>query len=234
MKIHRFIVAFREDGGFAYIADHAVVRQLTKILRIKAGELIALSNAKKNEELIVRVAKINNSEVSGEIVERRTVCQESPVALYCAVLKKANFELVVQKATEIGVAKIVPVVTERTVKLDLNLKRIAKIALEAAEQSGRPAPPVIEPPTSFMDAVQNISSAEALFCDQGGGDSILACKLPQPASIAIFVGPEGGWSDRERAIASQKNMTNVSLGSLTLRAETAAIVGVYVLCARLT
>jgi 16S rRNA (uracil1498-N3)-methyltransferase len=204
------------------------------VLRVKEGEYIALSDPEKKEELIARVEKINHSEVMGEIVERRAVDHESRVVLYCAVLKKANFELVAQKATEIGVAGIVPVITGRTVKLDVKLERLNKIAREAAEQSGRLAPPIISPPMDFTEAIESVSSAHALWCDQGSGDSILSVQLPRSGGIAIFIGPEGGWSERERELAGERNMTKVSLGALTLRAETAAIVAAYAVCAQLT
>jgi 16S rRNA (uracil1498-N3)-methyltransferase len=138
-------------------------------------------------------------------------------------LKKDNFEWVTQKTTEIGVSKIVPVISQRTIKLDVKIDRLKKIIREAAEQSELAYVPTLEEPTSFRKALDNARSCnEVFFCD-ASGESLKNAKLEQSGEVAIFIGPEGGWTEAEIEIARKAGFKISSLGNSILRGETAAI-----------
>jgi 16S rRNA (uracil1498-N3)-methyltransferase len=143
-------------------------------------------------------------------------------------LKKSNFELVVQKATEIGVGEIVPILCKNTVKTGLNLKRLEKIAKEAAEQSKRVTLPKIEKILSFKEAIEKARNFDLkiLFDISGKNPSFLKRKVK---NVAIFIGPEGGWDKSEIELAKKENFEILNLGKLNLRSETAAIVSSFLI-----
>lgn len=228
MKIHRFIIPSNLRSDELEITDQDIVGQIKNVLRLKLGEKVIVGDG-RGKEVLSEIKKIGKSSVTLKVhrVEENSNETKNSVTLYCSVLKKENFELVVQKATEIGVRYIVPVITERTVKLGLNKERLEKIAKEAAEQSGRGIVPVIFKPMSFEEAVGNTYLAGSKFIFDALGGVFKETSLK--GEIAAFIGPEGGWTEKELALARSKDFTIVSLGKLTLRAETAAIVASYIL-----
>jgi len=173
---------------------------------------------------------------------------ESPLDLTLAIalLKGEKFDLVVQKATELGVARVLPILTERAdVRLrderdaDKRVTRWQRIALEAAKQSGRARVPEVAQPRSFESLIESLStkteksSPQALgvmFSERDGQSLTEAIKShSQATTIIALVGSEGGWTDGEIALARQSEWQVVTLGGRTLRAETAAIVVVALL-----
>ncbi|MBI5153544.1 MAG: RNA methyltransferase [Parcubacteria group bacterium] len=147
--------------------------------------------------------------------------------LYCSILKRENFEWVAQKATEIGVGEIVPLVTQHTVKLELKEGRLKKIVQEAAEQSGRSVLPKLQIPMGFEQAVHEAKlNGTTLFFDVSGKEFDKKM-IKDSEKVNIFIGPEGGWNEGEIEIAQKNKFIFVNLGKLTLRAETAAVVGTY-------
>jgi len=148
------------------------------------------------------------------------------VILYCAILKKENFELVCQKATEVGVSKIIPVISERTIKLGLKEERLKMIIKEAAEQSGRVIIPELGEPIDFSDAVVSAMGIRIIFDPDGE----VMGKVNDEKEVSIMIGPEGGWSDVEIKKTIEQGWRIASLGDLTLRAETAAIIASYLVC----
>jgi 16S rRNA (uracil1498-N3)-methyltransferase len=143
------------------------------------------------------------------------------VTLCCSILKRENFELVVQKATELGVSRIIPIIAERTVKTGLKMERLKAIAKEATEQSGRGVVPDISEPMSLTDALA--LPGHKLFFHTGTQAHPALSSDP----ALLFIGPEGGWSDRDVAAAVSAGCQVCSLGKRTLRGETAAIVACY-------
>ena len=165
MKIHRFIDDFNLSGKEVEITGE-IAHQMAKVLKLEIGEQVELCDGKGTNVLgkIIKLSKNNviveiparnasHSEAGGENVSKENTAQKS-VSLFCAVLKKENFELVVQKATECGVDKIFPVITTRTIKMGLNMERLQKIAREACEQSGRNFLPEIKPPITFDESLE--------------------------------------------------------------------------------
>lgn len=230
MKIHKFILDFKEVGKNIRITNPETVRQIKKVLRLKVEETIILSRG-DNTDFYTKITKINNDSVDCLIseVKKSETENERKILLFCSILKKENFEFVIQKGTEVGVSEFYPILTEKTVKLDLNLERLRKIAKEAAEQSGRGVVPVVNPPLSFADSLQKCREiGSAFILDQSGkGFDMLRESLKAAPVVGVIVGPEGGWSPRELEEAERSEIPALNLGRLTLRAETAAILGAF-------
>ncbi len=222
MKIHRFITdANLDDDAVMLTGD--LFHQIKNVLKLKINETIDLSDGHG----IARrgtITTITKTSVDVHLHETLSALESTKrVVLYCAILKRENFELVVQKATEIGASEIVPVHTERTVKLGIKMDRLQKIALEAAEQSGRSVVPTIHEPMKFADALDDAKRNDTnTILHMDGKD------LPQTkTSIGLFIGPEGGWSKNELTLAASAGLVATSLGPRPLRAETAAIIATY-------
>ncbi|MEI8174799.1 MAG: RsmE family RNA methyltransferase [bacterium] len=229
MKIHRFIGNFDLSKKDFEIKDKEIVNQMKNVLRLKVGEKVELCDG-KHISVIALICKIekNSIIVSIKEMEEDKNKTKNNVTLFCAVLKKENFELVVQKATECGVLKIVPIISERTIKTGLNMERLRKIAKEASEQCGRVNIPEILEPVSFDESLKLINEKNINIIFDISGESLggLTAKLE---NINIFIGPEGGWTEKEIAEAKNLNFKIATLGPLTLRGETAAIVATYLI-----
>lgn len=204
-------------------ADEA--RHLREVLRLKPGDEVSVFDG-VGKEFRARVAQARREFAELELDEEIEPARpESPlhITLAVALLKGEKFDLVVQKATELGVTKIVPLMTRYAdIKLrdesDTN-KRVARwqrIALEAAKQSGRGIVPEVTTPVSFGSVLENTC---VLFSEKGGHG------LPQidTDTVTAIVGSEGGWADEELDRARAAGAQIVTLGGRILRAETAAI-----------
>jgi 16S rRNA (uracil1498-N3)-methyltransferase len=148
--------------------------------------------------------------------------------LLFAPIKRGRIDWLVEKATELGAARLVPVMTQRTIVERLNLDRLRAHAIEAAEQCERTALPELAEPVRLAALLRDWPAGRALyFADEAGGGASLADSAPGPA--AILIGPEGGFTDEERAaIAAVPDARPVSLGPRILRADTAAIASISV------
>ena len=227
MKTHRFIGEFNLNQNKISITDPDVVNQIRQVLHLKIGERIVLGDG-YGEEAIAEITGFGKDSVELSILEKYKNQTEpkTKVVLYCSVLKKENFEWVVQKATETGATEIIPVISERTIKLNLNLERLQKIAREATEQSGRGVMPKIGETLNFKEAIEKAKKENPVnvFFDSSG-KTLNEIKLGK--KIGLFIGPEGGWSENEKKLAEENGLEILSLSLLTLRAETAAIIATY-------
>jgi 16S rRNA (uracil1498-N3)-methyltransferase len=229
MRLNRFFGNFDFSGDLIRSFDRDFINQLKNVLRLKNGDEILLCDGKLNEALCF-IENINRDEAVLKIIKIEKNKKEfnQEVILYCSVLKRENFELVVQKATELGVKKIVPVIASRTIKLGFKRDRLEKIIKEASEQSGRGILPILSDPVGFKDAVDDADSNDLnLFFEPGGKpfDKLkLDLKTPRQAQvkIGVFIGPEGGWNEEELKIENYK-FKIVGLSPFILRAETAAM-----------
>ena len=217
-------------------ADEA--RHLREVLRLKVGDEVYVFNG-EGKEFQCRVEETRRDAahlmVVGEVAAARP---ESPLHLTLAValLKGQKFDLVIQKAIELGVSQVVPVVTQLAdvrlrdhAEVAKRLERWQRIALEAAKQSGRAVVPVIAEPVPFKtlihDAIAKPGSRGLLFSERDG-QSLNKAKELLPMKgfpLTALVGSEGGWTDEEIMAARTTGWTIVTLGGRTLRAETAAI-----------
>jgi len=211
-------------------------RHLREVLRLKVGDEVYVFNG-AGKEFHCRVEESRRDTAALEVVSEIDPARpESPLQLTLAValLKGEKFDLVVQKATELGVSEIVPVVTKLA---DIRLRdesdatkrvtRWQRIALEAAKQSGRAVVPRIAMPISFSTLLRESDSASLhlLFSERDGQSLKDASELitAKGSALTALVGSEGGWTDEELTNARDTGWKVVTLGGRTLRAETAAI-----------
>jgi 16S rRNA (uracil1498-N3)-methyltransferase len=227
-KIHRFITPYEVIEDKIKIIDKNLIHQWKNVLKFKNGEVLTLANT-VNGEALCTIVELSKSEATLSVAEINTSSRENGnnVILYLAILKRENFELVVQKATEIGVHKIVPIITEHTVKTGLKYDRLEKIAQEAAELCGRNSITEIAPTLSYSEALTDCKNTERQIIFDISGDTL----TPKPGlglkSVALFIGPEGGFTEKEVSEAVENKINVLSLGDLMLRGETAAIIASY-------
>lgn len=216
---------------------------LRKSLRVKVGEELTIGDERRTRYRI-RIASFTSRELRGRILDRHTgPPQDHPaVILAQALIKGERMDWVVQKATELGVAAIVPLVTDRVIvrprpeRIESQQERWRRIALEAAQQSERWDVPMIERPTALALWVREIHAASKLFlAERSQGNSLTRVELPKgrETQIVCCIGPEGGWTEQEQAVLSAAEFTAVGLGPGILRAETAAIAALAILWGRL-
>ncbi len=226
MRLHRFFITEPMVGSKIFIKEERLLHQWRNVFRYNTGtELIVFDGSGLEYDALI--AKMGNREVELEIVgERKGLLPERQVILYQSLIKKDKMEWVVEKATELGVTKIIPIISERSEKKGFNLERARKIAIEASEQCGRADVPVIEDSQKLVDVSFDKNSRVIVF-DASGTTSPptpLLVKERGESSTSIFIGPEGGWSEKELKFFRENNAEIFSLGKLTLRAETAAVV----------
>lgn len=215
------------DLSSAELADRVIINQIKNVLRLKVGETFFIFDG-EGKELQVKIKYFLKEKIKVEVISQE-VKEKSPVevCLYLAILKKENFELAVQKAVESGASKIIPLITERTIKLGLKEERLNIIIKEAVEQSGQSFLPELASVINFSEALSQAKSLGDLniFCDL---DQESSKKFSQTSGrVNIFVGPEGGWSKAERELAKRAKLIFYSLGDSVLRAETGAIIATW-------
>jgi len=230
--MQRFFVQRVELEG-----DEVVLRrqahQIRDVLRLKAGEhIILLDN--EGWEYEVKLTDVRRGEVKGKILEKREAKGEPSVkiTLYHGMTAREKFEWVLQKCTEIGVWRFEPVIAERSVVRDSKIKqskmeRWRRIIEEAAEQSQRGRKPEVSPPTTFAKALEGIDNygCKLIATPAAGGESLRDClKNFKGEEIALFVGPEGGFTKEEIEMCIERGARAFSLGERILRTETAAVV----------
>lgn len=228
MRLHRFYVS-QPLGEDVVINDVSIIKQWSKVFRYTIGDFVILFNGDGND-VTFSISSLTTKEC--KLTHVHTIPSYIPskkITLYLSCIKKDNFELVVQKATELGITTIVPIISERSEKKNLNEERLIKIAIEASEQCGRGDIPSISAIISLGEALQTISNntEASSFVLQIGGQPIQSIsvveKFSTHSSINLFIGPEGGWSAVEESLFSESMTMPLSLGSTVLRAETAAI-----------
>ncbi|RZJ87266.1 MAG: 16S rRNA (uracil(1498)-N(3))-methyltransferase [Brevundimonas sp.] len=201
-------------------------RYLTQVMRLKAGDELAVFNG-SDGEWRCSVAEVLKKGVVLK-AEARLRDQVSPpdVELLIAVVKKSALEFAVEKATELGAARIRMVQTARTQAQHLRLDRLDAIAEESAEQTGRMDVPLVDDPVKLDALLDGWDPARRLmFCDETGGPPALQALAGAGEPWAILIGPEGGFTPEERdRLRGLPYATAVSLGPRVLRADTAATV----------
>jgi len=225
MKLHRFIGNFDLSQKEIEILNPENIKQIKDVLRLQERDIIVVSDGQGKSAEVVLVS-ISQDKIKCRVEGVEENKEESTrVNLYLAILKKENFELATQKAVETGAWSITPIITERTVKTGLNEKRLKKIILEASEQSGRSFVPTLSPILNFENALAFGSASEEKIIFHLSGDPYQPKKNAKSASI--FIGPEGGFTEKEIKMAQDSGYVTASLGPLTLRGETAAIIATY-------
>jgi 16S rRNA (uracil1498-N3)-methyltransferase len=226
MARRRFFVDEIHAGHARIEGDEA--HHLTRVLRVEKGQKFEISD---DESVYLAEVEAAHKSLVEFVVLERLACPEDAVAirLYASLVRFERFEVIIEKATELGVSMVIPVIAERSEKgleqaVSKRLTRWKRIAREASEQSRRLRLPRLEEPVRFSEALAD-TAPYRFFLDEGEAPPILTmlpAALNATESIALLTGPEGGWTDRERAAASD-GWSAVSLGPQILRAETAAV-----------
>lgn len=223
MKIHRFITGeYKKEGKNIFINDINMIHQIKSVLKIIPGEYIEVISQNENKIFLVEIENITKKEILGKIEKESGFEKEIGGTLACAILKGDHFDLIVEKSTELGIQKIIPLITDRTIKKSINKERLDKIAKEASEQSGRISVPEITLPQKLKD-----------FLEENIGEKIYFAHIDEKVNTnlekesIVCVGPEGGFTEEEIILFEKHNAIPLSLGKNILRAETAGIIASY-------
>ena len=242
MRLHRFYInqqigpsqiKSQFDGASKEIRieDKELLHQWQKVFRLKASDRVILFNGGNSEyEGFFKILARNEAVIA--IDKEREVKNPVNVELHLfqSIIKKDNFEFIVEKCTEIGVSAFHPIISERSdqahsgwVRQEKNIERLRKISKESAEQSGKTKLPQIFTPESLGKAIKEFDGE--LFVLDFDGESFSKTFLTnKDKKTGILIGPEGGWSENERIVFDEMGIKSFSLGEQILRAETAAIV----------
>lgn len=222
MKLQRFFCEEPLSGKNSVVITHdSMVSQFKNVLRFVKGDKVVLFD-NSGFDFHCSIENYDNKSVTLNIEKsvRNTILPLKETYLFASIVKKDNFEWIAQKATELGVSYIIPIISERTEKKDINIERIHKIIVEAAEQCGRGTLPVLH----------DVMTLENALHDYGHIKSIAWHPLSQKfvsqeivSTIGSYVGPEGGWSPAEEEMFKKHGVHMRSLGPQVLRAETAVI-----------
>jgi len=235
MKMDRFFVKKENLQGEIVALEGQQAHQIRHVLRKKIGEhIIILDN--RGFEYEIELKAIGKEKVTGRIKEKRKALGEPEleITLYQGLLSREKFEWVLQKCTEVGVCRFVPIVTERSIVRKDSIKadkteRRRRIIQEAAEQSERGRIPELAQAISFEEAINELDSFDykLLAHTHGQGGSLRRClksSEKKVKKIALFIGPEGGFTENEVNRARDNDIVIISLGRRILRTETSALV----------
>lgn len=240
--MHRFFVPPAWVRGNEIVIAGPQAHQIARVLRMRPGDrIVVLDNS--GWEIETRLIAVDRTEVRGEVLRRRLSAAEprTKISLFQSVLKSNRFEVVLQKGTELGVVEFVPIIADRCVISDLDAvekkrRRWEWIVQEAAEQCGRGRKPTLRPAVFFPHACEQARHSGGLSLIPWEGETkmslrgLLRDRPPgrertwPPFATNLFVGPEGGFTPDEVAVARRYGLVSVTLGPRILRAETAGIV----------
>lgn len=213
-------------SGAHVTLDGAAAHYLLNVMRLKTGAPILLFDNRSGEWLAT-VADAGRRALTLNVERQTRAIEQVPDLWLCfAPVKKARLDWIIEKATELGVARLQPVITDRTIVERVKRERLEAQIVEACEQCGRTALPELAEPVKLAQLVADWPAGRSLlFADEAGGTSLASVAAAAPA--AILTGPEGGFTDRERALLTDHPAVHrIALGPRILRAETAAIAAV--------
>ena len=224
--MHRFFVNDIHDNLVVFAPEQT--HQIAAVLRMEPGQpIVVLDNNGWEFEAVL--ADVGRKRTTAVIQHKHPVTTEpdSAITLYQSLLKRDNFEWVLQKATELGVSHFVPLITERTVaRLPKKNDRWQRILTEAAEQSRRGCIPQLAEPITLAQAAAELPAHHTglIPWEEAGSGSIgNYLEGKGGTAVSLFIGPEGGFTADEITLAQQHNIHPITLGQRILRAETAAI-----------
>lgn len=216
----------------------ADAQHLTRVLRVEIGQQYEISD--NRAVYLAEIESARKEHVVFEIISKLDAPRPPVHMIVCAsLIKFDHFEWMIEKATELGVARIVPVIAVRTERgiekaAHKRLERWRRIGVEASQQSRRAHLPEIDEPARWRDALSIVADSRYAL-DEDPGARPLATAFPETRkssdTVALLVGPEGGWTDDERAGFTAAGWAPVSLGPSILRAETAALAALAVVSA---
>ena len=235
--MHRFFVEEPAMGENSITITGGDVNHIKNVLRMAVGDKICVINGQNNKEYYCEITSVGNDAVDTRICEIRESDQElgNEVVLFQGLPKSDKMELIIQKAVELGVHTIVPVSTDRTVvKLDAKKeankrKRWMSISESAAKQSGRLRIPEVTPVVSYREALEMAKKMDVRLIPYELAEGMektreLMSSIQPGQSVAVFIGPEGGFESSEIEKAMEIGAWPITLGKRILRTETAGLV----------
>jgi 16S rRNA (uracil1498-N3)-methyltransferase len=234
MRKYRFYYPNQLVVGKTYLLDEVNNHQILKVLRLKPENEIWLFN-NTNFEFKALIQKINKDGITVIVNEKISNNKESNCKIYLAqaIAKGQKMDYIIQKAVELGVTCIIPLISARTIvdiaakKIPARIEHWKKIIIGACCQCGRNVLPTMHIPITFQEWVIQNQNITQIILDPNSNHSIT--KVTANNYINLFVGPEGGFSKDELTWAKQRNCLSVSLGSRILRTETASVVAITAL-----
>jgi 16S rRNA (uracil1498-N3)-methyltransferase len=220
-----FVAGGLAEGGEVKLTPEQT-NYLVNVLRLTPDSPVLAFNGRDGEWLATLAG---TRKAASLVAQRRTRAQDVPGDLHYlfAPLKHARLDYMVQKATEMGASRLVPVLTARTQVHRVNLDRMMANAIEAAAQCNLTGVPAVAAPVTLEQVLSGLEPARRLvFCDEEAprGDAVAALSGLRGQPLALVIGPEGGFDDRERArIGAHPGVTRLPLGPRILRADTAAV-----------
>jgi 16S rRNA (uracil1498-N3)-methyltransferase len=224
MRLHNFFIEqkLKSSDGEILVADPEKIHQWLRVFRFGPSDRIVLLDD-SGSEFVAEFVAITPGAATLQILEARQNLKipAQEVFLFQSLIKSDKFEWVLQKGTELGVSRFMPVLADHSEKKSLNFDRCKKIIVEASEQCGRGTLPKLYEVMKVEEAFDQYDARAVVFhpdAPRFDKRDFIAEKR-----LAVFVGPEGGWSEREMFLFKQKNVPVYSFSSLVLRSETAAI-----------
>ncbi len=236
-KSQRLFVEHDLSKDKSFEATREQANYLLNVLRMSDGDELLIFNGRDGEWRAIIQAK-GRKKCNLIPVEQTRVQPQAPSLIYCfAPLKQARLDYMIQKAVEMGVGILQPVITQYTQVRKINDKRILSNSIEAVEQCGILSLPQINPPVRLIELFETLDEeTHLIFCDENTHDAnpILELANEKPEKLAVLIGPEGGFSDDERAFLEDKsNVIKLGLGPRILRADTAAVAALSIIQAHL-
>ncbi|HEV3414397.1 MAG TPA: RsmE family RNA methyltransferase [Puia sp.] len=230
MALPIFFMATYDPGAPEIQLDEDNSRHIVQVLRMGPGEELQLTDG-KGAVVVAAIAEANKKKC--RVTVRSAVVHPPPerrVSIAISPLKNASrFEWFLEKATEIGVSEIIPLMSERTERQHLRQERLQNILVSAMLQSRQAWLPVLRPPTAFRDVLGGLSFDRRLIAWLGDQPSAEYPK-PDACSTLVLIGPEGDFTPEETASAIGRRFVQVTLGNNRLRTETAGVVAATLLC----
>jgi 16S rRNA (uracil1498-N3)-methyltransferase len=211
-----------------------LAHRLGRVLRLRAGDHVILTEGGAHE-YEVQITAVSGNALTANVVAERQPPHEPDVeiTLYQSLIRANRFDFVLEKGTEIGVARFVPITTARTIvqgngePSSARSERWTRLVTEAAEQCGRGRLPRIEAPMVLEDALRAATGLKLIPYEEERSQRLTACVRglrARPQAVSLLIGPEGGFEESEVALARDEGWTPVSLGPRVMRSETAGII----------
>ena len=214
---HNNKIILKKDINLSLTQKH----YLKNVMRLKTGQHILIFN--NNKEYLAKVINDNCFVVNPQKVVRKKI-SDLDIWLFFSVVKKKQVEYIIEKATEIGVRKIIPLLTDYSELNQIKIKRLEKIIIESTEQSGLFQPPELVNCKNLNQVFTSWDKQRIIFfCDEKLKEEKSITLNKTKKKVAIFIGPIGGWSENERKFFNKIDCFRISLGTTILKADTAAI-----------
>lgn len=228
------------QGNLAFIDSEEEIKHISRTLRMQEGDVVEIFDG-KGKEYIARLDQIDKKSIQLKVMEEVKINRELKtfITVYQGIPKAQKMELIVQKLTEIGVSRMVPVKFERCIRLidekeAKQIQRWQKIALEACKQSKRTLVPLIEKSMDIKTLAQDIKNNDLSLLFYENEEALNVKELlkaldKKQTKVGIIIGPEGGITETERELLISAGAKSVLLGNRILRTETAAIYGASII-----